>query len=226
MRRRLRTAAAGLVVAGAAFWVSPLLLRQLSFFQVRQVELVGLRYLPPESVLVHLGLQSDRNLFESNRDIERRAAEFPGVVSARTRRRVPGTLRVTFLERPAIALAPGPSGMVPLDTAGHPLPYNPEVTGLDLPVLPRADPELVRALWRVRVSDSGLYGEIQSARRLGRGAVVLDLGRQELVIPGVPSHDQIRAIGVVREHLALAGQQVRRLDARFGGRVFARREGV
>ncbi len=226
MKKPLWTAAVGLLLVAAGRWGTPLLLREMSFFRVRQVELVGLRYLPPESVLVHLGLPHDRNLFENNRDIERRAAEFPGVVSARARRRVPGTLRVIFRERPAVALAPGPAGMVPLDRAGHPLPYGPEVTGLDLPVVPRPDTALVRALWQVRVADSALYGEIQSARHIGGGAVLLDLGRQELVVPGVPSDDQIRAIGVVREHLVATGQRVRRLDARFAGRVFARRGGV
>ncbi len=226
MKQATLTVVTGAVLMGAALVATPLVLRQLSFFQVRQVELVGLRSLPPESVLMHLDLAPDRNLFASNRSVERRAREFPGVVNARATRRLPGTLRIVLDERPAVALAPGPVGMVALDSAARPLPYDPEVTGLDLPIIPRPDTMLARTLWQVRVADSALFREVQSARRMGTDAVMLELPGQELVLRGVPSGDQIRTGGVVREHLAATGTRVRWLDARFAGRVFARRGGV
>lgn len=217
-------AGAGLVVA--VMWLSPLTLRHLGFFRVRQVELVGLRYLAPESVLVTLGLATDQNLFDSKRAVERRVEALPGVVQARLERRLPGTLRVVVVEREAVAFAPGPAGLVALDSAARPLPYDPALTGLDLPIIPRPDTALARTLWQVRVSDSALFREVQSARRMGSDAVVLELGSQELVVRCEPSGDQIRAIGAVRDHLTATGQRVRRLDARFAGRVFARRGGA
>lgn len=226
MRRAVGTVAVGAVLAGVAVGLMPLALRHVGFFHVRQVELTGLRYLPAESVLVRLEIPPRRNLFESNKPLERRARELPGVADVRVERRLPGTLRLIFTQHEAVAMAPGPDGMVPLDATGHPLPYEPAATGLDLPVVPRPDTVLVRALWRVRATDSALFREVQSARRYGKSDVLLDLGGDELIVGREPSGEQIRAVGAVREHLAETGRAARRLDARFAGRVFARTGGV
>ncbi len=226
MSARLRLAGLGLALAVVAVFASPLLLRHMDFFLVRQVELVGLRYLAPESILVALELPAELNLFDDRRALEERAERLPGVVAAQVRRRPPGTLQLVFRERPAVAFAPGPEGLVALDTAARPLPYHPAVTGLDLPVIPRPDTQLVRTLWQVRVRDSALYREVQSARRLGPDGVVLELTNQELVVRSIPSAEEIRALGAVRNHLAATGRRFELLDARFAGRVFARRGGV
>jgi cell division septal protein FtsQ len=213
-------------VCTAVVVLAPLGLREVSFFRVRQVELLGVRYLAPESVLVALTLEPDRNLFDALRPVERRAESIPGVVRARAQRRLPGTLRLIVEEREAVAFAPGSRGLVPLDEGAAPLPYDPAQTGLDLPLIPRPDTLVARALWRVRVSDSALFREVRTARRAGRDAVVLDLGALELVVDDRLTPQQLRAVGAVRTHLAERGERVRRLDARFAGRVIARRGGA
>ncbi len=219
-RRRWALAVAGLV---SAFWLSPLALRQTSFFRVRQVELVGARFLAPESVLVALQLGPTRHLFDDNDDLARRAAALPGVVAANVERRLPGTLRIVLVQREPVAFTPGEGGLVALDADAVPLPYDPAATGLTLPLVPRPDSLLVQALWVVRATDSTLFGEVQTAQLRSGGAVVLDLAGQQIVLDGVPTARQIRAVSAVRRHLAETGRRAAQLDARFAGRIIARR---
>jgi len=221
-RRRwaLAAGAAGLV---SAFWLLPLALRQVPFFRVRQVEVVGARFLAPESVLVALELRPRRHLFDDNDEVAKRAAALPGVVEARVERRLPGTLRVALVQREPVAFAPGANGLIALDAEGAPLPYDPAATGLGLPLVPRPDSLVVQALWVVRATDSSLFGQVQAAHRAVGGAVVLDLAGQQIVLAGVPTAREIRAVGAVRRHLAETGRRAAQLDARFAGRIIARR---
>ena len=221
-RRRwaLAATAAGLV---AAFWLLPLALRQVPFFRVRQVELVGARFLAPESVLVALDLDRDRHLFDDNDDVTARATALPGVTDVRVQRRLPGTLRIVLVQREPVAFAPGAEGLVAVDADAVPLPYDPAATGLALPLVPRPDSLLARALWVVRATDSSLFGEVQAAHLAAGGAVVLDLTGQQIVLDGVPTAREIRAVGAVRRHLAETGRRAAQLDARFAGRIIARR---
>jgi cell division septal protein FtsQ len=213
-------ASAGLLLASVV--VGPRVLRRVSLFRVRRVELVGTRYLAPEQLVRRLGLRRDENLFDDTGAIERRAEQIAGVVSARVERRLPGTLRVLIVERAPIALAPGPDGLVALDQSGKPLPYDPAATGLDLPVVPRPDSLLLSALARVRAVDSTLYQEVQTAELGARGSVILDIGKWRLLLDGVPSGDVVHAVTAVRRHLAAAGRVYTELDARFQGWVVVR----
>ncbi|MEE8573230.1 MAG: FtsQ-type POTRA domain-containing protein, partial [Gemmatimonadota bacterium] len=144
MKGRLVVLGVVAVLALAAWFLAPLGLSQLDFFQLRQVEVVGLRYLSPELVLARVKIEPDRNVFESLSEIDRRAEEVPGIISARVVRRLPGTLRLELVEEPPVAFARGEQGLVPLDIDARPLPYDPSVTGFDLPVAERPEPVLTR----------------------------------------------------------------------------------
>src|SRR6185436_14776339 len=144
---------------------TPLLLRHISFFRVRRVELVGVRYLAPDSVLAALKLRPRQNIFEDNAEIARRAESLAGVVTASVDRKLPGTLRVSILERIPVAFTPGTDRLVAVDGDGRPLPYNPAATGLDLPLVPRADSILVRTLAAIRLNDSALFQDVRSEER-------------------------------------------------------------
>jgi cell division protein FtsQ len=213
---------AGALVLGGVL-LGPLALRRMSFFQVRRVELVGTRYLSPEQLTARLGLRADQNLFDDTGAIERRARQVAGVVSARVERRLPGTLRITVVEQVPLALAPGPGGLIPLGATGQPLPYDPAATGLDLPLVPRADSLVLGALARVREADSTLYQEVQTAQRGSSGGVILELGQRRVMLRGVPTSEEVAAVEAVRRHLAASGRPYAELDARFGGWVVARR---
>lgn len=213
--------ATALVLGGVV--LGPVALRQLAFFGVRRVELVGTRYLAPEQLVARLGLAPDQNLFDDTGEIARRVERVGGVVSARVERRLPGTLRITVVERVPVAFAPGPNGLVPLDAAGQALPYDPAATGLALPVVPRADSLVLGALAQVRAADSALYQDVDAAQRGEAGAVLLELGPRRVMLRGRPTIDAVQAVAAVRRHLAASGRPYAELDARFEGWVVARR---
>jgi cell division protein FtsQ len=198
-------------------------LRHIGFFRVRQVELTGVRYLSPDSVLAALALRPDQNVFDDADAIEQRAETLGGVVSAKVERKLPGTLKISVLERVPVAFAPGPDRMVALDGDGHSLPYDPAATALDLPVIQRSDTLLVRTLSVVRLADSALFQDVDAARRGSQGGVTLELSSARVLLPGVPAPEDVRTVGAVRRHLASTGRRYDELDARYEGWVIVRR---
>jgi cell division septal protein FtsQ len=218
--------AAGLMTLALAIAFSPRALRHVAFFRVRQVELTGVRFHSPERLLDELAIAPDRNLFESLRDIEARAAELPGVISAKAKRRMPGTLTIEVQERVPIAFAPTSTGLLAVDAEAHPLMYDPTATGLDLPILQRADSTLTRVLATVLTADSALFQQVDAARLGDGGVVILELGPRDVILRNEPTTDEIRAVGLVRRHLAATGRPYDELDVRFEGRVIVRGSGV
>ena len=214
--------AIGLAAAGVAGALSPVLARRMSFFRVRQIEVIGARYLEPERIAEALELAGDQNLFDPSGDAERRVEAVPGIVRARISRRVPGTLRVTVVEREPVALAPGKDGMVPLDCDGGRLPYDPVQSGLTLPIAERADSVLVRALCVVRAADAALYADVHAVRAGGGGSVMLELDGQRVRLSGMPSTRDVAAVVLGRQHLEATGRTFTELDARYRGLVYAR----
>jgi cell division protein FtsQ len=221
MTRRERWMLLGAAAVVAAL-VTPIALRQMAFFRVRRVEVVGARFLAPPRIAEALGLEQDQNLFDPVGEAERRVEAVPGVVRAEVSRRVPGTLRVTVVEREPVGMASSREGMVPLDCDGAVLPYDPTYSGLALPIVERVDSVLVRALCVVRASDSALYGAIQTVRAGGGGSVVLELGDQRVRLSGMPSTADVAAVTLVRQHLEETGRAFAELDARYEGLVYAR----
>lgn len=222
-RRALLLGALGAVVLLAA--AMPFILRRIPFFRVRRVELIGVRYLAPNRVLDAMHLAPDQNVFDPLGGAEQGVEGLIGVVSVQIDRRLPGTLRVRVIERQPAAFVSGPDGMIALDCDAHPLPYDPAESGLDLPIVSRADTVLTRALCTVRASDSTMYQSVDVAQ-LGPGAAVaLALDHQRVLLPTVPTTEDIRAVGAVQRELAASGRSYRELDARFDGWVVARGKG-
>jgi cell division protein FtsQ len=199
-------------------------LRHIEFFRIRQVELEGLRYLSPDKVVSALELGPRPNLFDPLGPIERRLESLPGVVRARVERVLPGTLRIGIVEQAAIAFLPGSEGLVPVDSAGQPLPYDPVAGGLDLPVLAGADEAVLSVLALVRRADSVFYHEVQAAGRGEDGSVWLELDGRRVLFSAAPGIDVVRAVAIVSRELEASGRRRRELDARYAGWVIARRE--
>lgn len=182
-----------------------------------------MRHLGPEQVVRGLGLSPRHSLLARLGPIERRVEGMAGVVDARVSRRLPATLRVQVVEETPVAFAPGPDGLVALDAQGRPLPYDPAVTAVDLPLMQRADRAVLAVLARAQMTDSSLYGDIESARRGPRQTVILELGEQRVTVRADATAEELEALGAVRRHLADAGRAYRELDARFAGWVVVRR---
>jgi len=212
--------AAGVAVGSLMTLAGPVGLRQLDFFRVRQVELIGVRYHAPERLLEAAAIGTQRNLFDSVRDVEKRLERLPSVVRVDVKRRLPGTLRLVVTERVPIAFAPAPTGMVALDVDARPIPYDPTTADLDLPVVQHARPAVVRALAAVQAADSALFQSVVSARQTADGSVLLQLERERVLLRPDPTPDEIAALVAVRRSLRAGSRSFDRFDARFVDRVF------
>ncbi|MFB3069175.1 MAG: cell division protein FtsQ/DivIB [Gemmatimonadales bacterium] len=227
MRRRLVLALAGAAVALGGLALTPRVLRPMAFFRVRQIELLGVRYVSPDDVLESLQLRPDQSVFDDLDVLEERASRVGGVVQARVKRVLPGTLRVEVSERIPIAFAPGPEGFVTLDALARPLPFDPTTSAVDLPIVARPDTLLVGALGAVRFASRDLYDEVDWVETVrgggGGGGVRLVLGDRRILMPAVPAVSDVDAVLAVRELLARSGSEYEELDARYGGWVVVRR---
>ncbi len=214
-------AAVGLVVGTSPWWL-PAALRPLAFFAVRRVEVHGVRYLAPDVVVAALGLGPEASVFDDRDALAERVRAMGGVVEAVVGRRLPGTLIVQVREAEPIALAQGPEGLVPVDRAGRPLPYDVTRSPVDAPVVADADRRLTEALGTIQTTDAGLYAEIASARARGK-EVVLDVtqGRIRFELPVDPA--VVRAVSAVRRDLAARALAWRELDGRFHRWVVVRK---
>jgi cell division protein FtsQ len=216
-----RISAAGLVLLLVS--TAPLWLRTVSFFDVRQVEVLGARYIEAGTIVSSLQLRDGHSLYESLTELEENVSGISGVESVTIERRLPATLRVAVVERTPIALVPGQDGMIALDAGAHPLPYNPAIVHLDLPVVPTTDAALTGIIALVRGLDANMFAQVVGARRNDEHNIVLEFPGQDVVLGSTPSIGDILKITVVRQHLAETDAVYDQLDARFDGVVVARR---
>lgn len=223
MKRRTAVITLVAALAVAAVLAVPQMLRRIDFFRVRQVELVGVRYLAPEQLLAALRIGERQNLFDPVGSIVERAEALPGIVRAEVDRRLPGTLRVIVVERTPVAFVPSDAGLVAVDDAVRRLPFDPSATGFDLPVLQRADTVVVHVLAAIRRSDSALFQRVDAARRGSGATVILELGEREVLLGTDPTVERLRAVEAVRRHLERAGTDFTALDGRFAGWIVVRK---
>ncbi len=211
-RRRALQGVALAALGTAAWLVAPALLRHVAFFRVRQIELVGVRNLAPEVVLAALRLPA--------------GASVPGVAEARVVRRLPATLQLELREVEPAALVPGPrgAGLVAVDAAGRPLPFDPARVGLDLPIATSADSGLVGVLALIQAVDPALFHSITGARPWAHRDVLLEIGPRRVLLGRDAGPEVIRAVVLVAQDLTATGRAYRELDARFGGQVVVRRK--
>jgi cell division protein FtsQ len=223
MKRRWRLVVA--LVAGLALWLgAPLLLRQVGFFRVRQIELDGVRYLAPAAVIGALRLPPGASVFDDLDEITAHVRALPGVADARVVRRVPGSLKVIVREVVPVAFVPGRGTreLSVVDGEGRPLPYDPSRRALDLPVAASADSGLVAMLALVQAVDPTLFEEITTARS-SRSDVVLELGPRRLLLAREAGPEVIRAVVLVTQDLASRSFRYAELDARYAGQIVVRR---
>jgi cell division protein FtsQ len=224
VRPQLRKAllAAGALLLGSAVWFGgPAVLRTMSFFRIRRVEVVGSTDIPPESVVAALKLPKRGNVFDDLRPFEIRARALPGVWQATVHRRLPGTLVVEIVEARAVALAPEQGRLAMVGRNGKFLPFDPTVSAPDLPVLSAADPVVARLLGRVQEMDPELFSRVVTASQV-RGDVVLDLGGRRLWLRPDVTTEVIRAVMAAEQDLGRRGRAWAELDGRFAGQVVVR----
>ncbi len=226
-RSRRGVKAVAIFVGAIVLWLGgPRVLRHVGFFRVRQIELVGVRYISPGAVIGALALAPRVSVFDGTDELTARLRALPGIADARVVRRFPGALKVIVREVEPVALVPGAAGgpLTVVDSGGHALPYDPSRVGLDLPVAASLDSGLVAVLALVQSVDPALFETISSARPLRGGSdVVLQMGAKRVLLGRDAGPDVIRALGRVTEDLAARERPYAELDARYAGQVVVRK---
>ena len=224
MTGRARRWAIGLAALVTAWILGPRLLRHVGFFRVRQVELVGVRYLAPDAVIGALHLAPRASVFDDLDRLTERLRGLPGIAEARVARRFPASLKVIVREEEAVALVPGAAGgpLLVVDGAGRPVPYDPSRAAPDLPIAASADTDLVGVLAQVQSLDLPLFESITAAR-IDRSTVTLQQGARRVLVMRDAGAEVIRAVDVVARDLVTRRIAYVELDARYTGQVVVRR---
>jgi len=216
---------AGAAMAVMVIWMAaPLALRRLAFFRVRQVELVGIRFLDADRVLAALRMSPRASVFDDTDVLAERLRGLDGVADASVIRRPPGSLKVIVREIEPVALVLSARGaLAPVDADGRQLPF--DLESLDLPVVQAADSAVVGVLARVLAFDPALYQAIDAARRIEtqRGGVVLELGAHRVLLSRDAGPEVIQAVMLVARDLAAKARPYAELDGRYAGQVVVRR---
>lgn len=213
--------AAGVLLVVAVSLMVPRVARRLDFFRVRQVEVVGARYLDQADVVRRLGLRGAASTFDDLAPVLRAAAAVPGVVGAAVERRLPGTLRVTIREAEPVAIAGTEDHLVLMDSGGRLLPFDPTRQPESLPIAAQ-DSSVAHLLAHLMHADGALYATVDFAR-LDRGDVLLDIGSRRIRLRPEADDEVFRAVAAVIHSLNKSETAWREIDARYHSRVFVQK---
>lgn len=215
------------VAAGAALlWVGgPALVRRLAFFRVRRVEVVGARWLAPETIVRAMRVPPRASVADPLVPYLGRIRAVPGVAAVDIARRLPGALVVTIRERAPVAYAPVDGVLTPVDALGRVLPYDARRGAESLPLLNEPDSLAARVLARLRAREPGLFDGVTDARREGRD-VVLRTARGLVRLDGRSDSTAMRNVRIIADRLAAEGRPWGELDGRFAGMVIRRGSGA
>jgi cell division protein FtsQ len=208
----------------------PFGLRGLDYFHVQTVQLEGARFLTPTAVVAALGADTSASVFDDPDRFAAKVESIPLVARARVRRRLPGTLVVTIVERIPVALVPTPEGFRGVDSAGTRLPIHPELSSFDAPVvLPAAgardtaaDRHLFNLLGALRSQNPALFDAIEEARRISSTEWQLRTARQRVRVQPQVTVGRLADIFPVEQDLAKRRIRAAELDLRFRNLVIAR----
>jgi cell division protein FtsQ len=217
----------GWLIAGAgvllvAGWIAaPHLGRRLDYFDVKHVEVVGARHVPPKAILESLKLPSSASVFDPLAPIASRVRKVPGIEQVEMSRRLPGTLVIKVTEAVPVALATTKNGLRMVDQTGKALPFDPSRSAPDLPLTPRPDSVVAQLLGRMREIDPEFYEQVESAWQV-KGDVVLRIKSHRVWLRGDAGADAIQAIRLVTRDLEKRGRSWTELDGRFADQVVVR----
>ncbi len=198
----------------------------MSFFHVRRVEIVGLRYLTPGDILSRLHVDTTASLWGPKEPLARRVAGNPEIERVVIRRKLPGTLVVEVTERVPVALVPTPEGLRAYDGSGLPLPIDPArpSAAVDAPVLTQRDTALLRLLSDLRTRMRPVYDRVSSVKRVGANGseLVFSLPFAPVRSSSDVTLERLAEIEPVEAELTRRQLHVAEIDLRFKDQVIAR----
>ena len=212
-----------LILLAPASWLARRAASKMEFFQLRSIAVEGTRYLAAESVIVRLGVDTTRSVWDDTDPLAERVRNMPQVGEVEISRRLPGTLVVSVRENLPVALAPSPRGLEPVDSSGTVLPIDPAREDIDLPIANHRDKSILALLTSVRAENPMLYRRISEISRDGKDAVVLRLNPALRVrAPVGVSVARLADIFPVESDLIRRRANVAELDLRYRDQVIAR----
>jgi cell division protein FtsQ len=221
---RLKRAAYALValIVLASPWWGRQIASRLSFFRVRRVEIVGVRYLAPSDILARLRIDATRSVWDDPTPLEQRVAGHAQVGSVSIRRKLPGTLVVSVVENMPIAMVSTESGFLVFDDRGRQLPLDPSKVPVNLPIAARRDTALFRLLARVRAERPRIFARLSDISRDGDREVLMHFETLPVRAMLDVTPDRLAEIFPVEADLAKRQARVAELDLRYRDRVIAR----
>ncbi|MGH7664998.1 MAG: cell division protein FtsQ/DivIB [Gemmatimonadaceae bacterium] len=207
-------------------WWGPPVLSQLSFFNVRSVEVHGTRFVPPSAIMERLNVDTNSSVWADLDPLVQRVRSHPQVRAAEITRRLPGTLVVRIDENLPVALVPSRDGLVPVDASGNELPIDPSRADVDLPIMARHDTTLLGMLADVRARFPDLFARISEVYRrdvpAGDDEVILRLSAT--TVRAMANARPIRFAELLSVERDLARRQLgaAEIDLRFRDQVIAR----
>jgi cell division protein FtsQ len=223
-RLRVRLALGGVVlvlIAGAPFW-GPLVLRQLSFFRVRKVEIIGARYVSVGEVVDRLHVDTTASIWDPTAPLAARLASHPQLRRVSVRRKLPGTLVVDIDENLPVALVATDEGVRAYDARGVALPIDLARTPIDAPILPRRDPGVLKLLGLLRSEAPALYDRVSEVRTVGQDEVLIDFDGTPVRAMRDVSAARLAEIDPVEDDLTRRGLHAAEIDLRYRDQVIAR----
>lgn len=232
-------ALAAAVGLGAPLWAPPLL-SDVELFRVEEVEVTGVRYVPPGEVLRRADVEEGASVWDDASPWEARVREHPLVRDAEVLRTGIRRLEIRVREVEPVALVSAPE-LTPVDRRGRMLPLDPARGGLDLPILQGeaaveddrvTGPDVVsllEILSALEEAEPGFVRQASELRLVGHGGVEVFMtsddgtARRVLLPRELPVRGLARVEMALGEHGGTSGLAA--ADARFEGQVVLRRKG-
>jgi cell division protein FtsQ len=214
-----------LVVAllAAPFW-GPRLLATLSFFRVRKIEVLGLRYTPPGEVLERLRMDTTHSVWEPLEPLGARVAAHAQIERAVVTRKLPGTLVVDVTERRPVALVSVGAALRAVDERGVVLPLDPSRTPVDAPIVAAAPREtsVYHLLGAMQREAPKLYARVSAIRSAGSGELLVQLAGLPVRTMTTVTLARLGDIEPVERDLARRELRAAELDLRYKDQVIVR----
>jgi cell division protein FtsQ len=210
-----------LLLAGSPFW-SPLVMRRMTFFRVRRVEILGAHYIAPSDILARVHVDTASSVWDPTAPIVARVLRDPAVQTVDVRRRLPGTLVVEITERAPVALVAAPGGLKVYDARGVALPVDPSSVPIDAPVLMARDTTVLRLLGAMQQRMPSLYARVTTVRRAGRDELILQLKTAPVRAMQDVTLERLAEVEPVEADLSRKQLRVAEIDLRYRDQVIAR----
>ena len=221
-RVRLALAAVALgLVASAPFW-GPLLMRRMAFFRLRNVEIVGARYVTVPELLARLRVDTTASVWDPTSVLERRVLAHPQVRTVSIHRKLPGTIVVEITEHAPVALVPSATGFRAYDARGVVLPMDLARTPVDAPVIVSRDLGILRLLAALRTARPDLYARVSQVRPSGPDELIFELAETPVRAMRDISVERLAEAEPVETDLRKRQLRAAELDLRYRDQVIAR----